>query len=138
MLVDGDAYTAAMCVLGAGWHNARVVGKMNTFGTSQVMAWIQRWARDYKSKSSQWKSIAEGSPLGDDYLATMARFGLSKTAKEHKHYMAYHKIGWARALVTTAEMQCLQEGVRARDEDAGRQGRPLPFGVSAMRPRARG
>ena len=115
----GDAWTAAMCILGAAWGQRSLVAWMNNLGREWVSA-AQKWQSECNAESIEhWERIAKAMPLGADYMeAAISTFNAAKPSEDaeaHAEMMQHHGQSWAQALVMRSEDLCLKRGMWARD-----------------------
>jgi len=117
-----DAYTSAMCVLAA-IGNGRVVRVLNTIGTGTGVGYIMnRWMRTYETNVARWKTIAENSPVGGEFIKAaernMGNFGPSTVGTSEtrrlQDFAKQHGLPWYKALVVAIEEECLRVGTEER------------------------
>ena len=115
----GDAWTAAMCILGSEWGQSEIVSWMNHV---EGHAWVEptlRWQREYTEHSARWADLAAIMPCGQTYLSAAARFPShqeSVLARDSARHADRHGQTWCQALVMRSEETCYVKGIWARDE----------------------
>lgn len=117
----GDAWTAAMCILGAAWQQHRIVEWMNALPGHAWISVAGRWQTGCSAPGEldRWERLAAALPLGAEYMnaatSTFSSQTPSTDAKAHAELAQHHGQSWAQALVMRAEDLCLERGQWARD-----------------------